>query len=118
MDVDLAVLCGKVASAPEVREFDSGARLMKLLITIRTKTPKSRIDVIPVAYWDPPQGLIDEPPEVGERVWVTGSVQRRFWEGPDGRKSRLEIIAEVLTVGDYRPDRIEEALIAEKCEIA
>jgi hypothetical protein len=28
----------------------------------------------------------------------TGSVQRRFWEGPDGPRSRMEIVAYHVTV--------------------
>lgn len=100
MDIDLAVLCGKVASAPEVREFESGSRYMRLLITIRSESPKSRIDVIPVTFWDPPEELLKNPPAAGERIWVTGSLQRRFWEGPDGRRSRIEVVADFVTVSD------------------
>jgi hypothetical protein len=31
---------------------------------------------------------------------VCGSVQRRFWEAPDGRRSRLEVVAEQVNVKD------------------
>jgi hypothetical protein len=31
---------------------------------------------------------------------VSGSVQRRFWEDADGRRSRIEVVAEHVTFGD------------------
>ena len=35
-----------------------------------------------------------------DRIWVSGSVQRRFWESPDGRRSRIEVVAENVTIND------------------
>lgn len=94
MDLNLMVLCGRLASDAELRVFDSGSRLIRYLVTVRADHPRRRIDVIPVTLWDPPDDLVDEPGEKGERIWVCGSVQRRFWESPDGRRSRVEVVAE------------------------
>jgi len=91
MDLNLVVLSGKLAAPVELRQFESGSRLARYLVTIRSEQPKRRVDVIPVARWDPPAD--DRIPEVGEQVWVAGSVQRRFWEAPEGRRSRLEVVA-------------------------
>ena len=33
-------------------------------------------------------------------VWVAGAVQRRFWSGDDGRRSRLEVVAEQVCLRD------------------
>ena len=55
---------------------------------------RQRVDVIPVTLWDPPESLVDVEPAVGSRLWVAGSVQRRFWSGADGRRSRLEVVAD------------------------
>lgn len=100
MDLNLTVLCGRLATDPELREFDSGSRLMRYLVTTRVDYPRRRTDVIPVTLWDPPQELMDSPGVKGERVWVCGSVQRRFWEGPDGRRSRVQVVAEQVTIDD------------------
>lgn len=94
MDLNLVVLCGRLATDAEVRVFDSGTRLIRYLVTVRADHPRSRVDVIPVTLWDPPDELVDDPGEKGSRIWVCGSVQRRFWESPDGRRSRLEVVAE------------------------
>jgi single-stranded DNA-binding protein len=100
MDLNLVVLCGRLAVEPELKTFGSGSRLIRLLVTIRSDWPKRRVDVVPVTLWDPPDDLLDELPLKGQRVWVCGSVQRRFWEAPDGRRSRLEVVAEQVNVKD------------------
>lgn len=100
MDLNLIVLCGRLAVDAELRVFDSGAKLIRYLVTVKVDYPRSRIDVVPVTLWDPPADLIDEPGLKGERVWVCGSVQRRYWEGSDGRRSRVEVVAEQVNFKD------------------
>jgi single-stranded DNA-binding protein len=55
--------------------------------------------------WDPSDELVAEPGEKGDRMWVCGAVQRRYWESPDGRRSRIEVVAEQVTlkVDDLEP---------------
>lgn len=100
MDLNLIVLCGRLAVPPEIKIFDSGTRLIRYLVTVRSDAPRRRVDVIPVTMWDPPEDLIEETPETGRRIWVCGSVQRRFWEAPDGRRSRIEVVAEQVQLRD------------------
>jgi single-stranded DNA-binding protein len=100
LDLNLVVLCGRLAAEPEPRLFDSGTRLVRYLVTTRSDHPKRRVDVIPVTLWDPGDDLWSEPGEKGDRFWACGSVQRRFWEAPDGRRSRVEIVAEQITLKD------------------
>jgi single-stranded DNA-binding protein len=98
MDCNLVVLAGTLAAVPELREFDSGSRLLRLLVTVRTEEPRRRVDVLPVTLWDPPPDLLAETLERGRRVWVSGAAQRRFWEAQEGRRNRVEIVAEQVTV--------------------
>jgi len=110
MDLNLTVLCGRLAVDGELRVFDSGTRLIRYLVTVRTDHPRRRVDVVPVTLWDPPDELVDEPGEKGQRVWICGSVQRRFWESPEGRRSRVEVVAEQVNfkeVDDLEPVRAE-----------
>ena len=95
---DISSLEYRPATATGV--FDSGTRLLRMLVTVRAEAPRKRVDVIPVTYWDPPDELVDDPPERGRRIWVCGSVQRRFWESTDGRRSRVEVVAEQVNVKD------------------
>ena len=105
MDLNLAVLCGRLATDAEVRVFDSGARLIRYLVILRVDHPRKRTDVIPVTFWDPDEELAETPGEKGDRVWVCGSVQRRYWESQDGRQSRVEVVAEQVSfkVDDLEP---------------
>lgn len=100
MDLNLIVLCGRLAVDGELRVFDSGTRLIRYLVTVSADYPRRRVDVVPVTLWDPPEELVDRPGEKAERIWVCGSVQRRYWESPDGRRSRIEVVAEQVTFHD------------------
>ncbi len=100
MDLNLVVLAGRIAAEPEVRTFESGATLMRLLVTVCSEEPRRRLDVIPVVQWNPdpdgiPDGLVR-----GRPVWVAGAVQRRFWSVGDGRESRIEVVAHEITIRD------------------
>jgi single-stranded DNA-binding protein len=87
MNLNVVVLSGRLAAPPELREFESGSRLVRTLVTVRSDTPHRRVDVVPVTLWDPDptHPILDAARGVG--VWVAGSVQRRFWSSADGRRS-------------------------------
>ena len=93
MDMNLTVLAGKLAAPPELRRFESGSCLVRLLVTARSSSPRRRVDVIPITLWDPPKDheIIDT--AAGHPVWVVGTVQRRFWSVGEDRKSRREVVA-------------------------
>lgn len=107
MDLNLVVVSGRLAAPPEIRQFESGARLARYLVTVRSEEPTRRVDVLPVTLWDPGDDLIDAQPAPGTRVWVAGSVQRRFWSGSDGRRSRIELVADQVCLRDSEDD-VEE----------
>jgi single-stranded DNA-binding protein len=102
MDLNLIVVSGRLAAPPELRQFESGARLARYLVTVRSEEPSRRVDVLPVTLWDPADELLDADPAPGARVWVVGSLQRRFWSATEGRRSRLELVADQVCV--RRPD--------------
>ncbi|NQV08121.1 single-stranded DNA-binding protein [bacterium] len=104
MDLNLSVLAGRLAAPPEIRAFEGGSRLVRYLVTVRSDEPRRRVDVLPVTLWDPPDALVDAEPAAGHRVWVVGTMQRRFWSGSEGRRSRLEIVADQVCL---RPDPVD-----------
>ncbi|MGB9357270.1 MAG: single-stranded DNA-binding protein [Acidimicrobiia bacterium] len=91
MDLNLVVLAGRLAATPEVRRFDNGSSLARYLVTTRSERPRRRIDVVPVVLWDADANDADL--RRGDRVWVAGAVQRRFWSDDRNRRSRLEVVA-------------------------
>lgn len=108
MDLNLVVLCGRVAAEPEYRQFGSGSSLIRILVTVRSDTPRRRIDLIPVVLRDPPDTFPEECLIPGARIWVTGMVQRRFGETtPTGeRRSRLEVLAHDVTLKGAKDDLV------------
>ena len=92
MDFNIVVLAGRLATAPEVRVMDGGTTLVRYLVTVRSEEPRRRVDVVPVVLWAPDENAPTDLP-AGTGVWVTGSIQRRFWEGGGGRRSRIEVVA-------------------------
>ena len=93
MDLNIIVLAGVLAAEPEYRDVSSGATMVRFLVTVRTHAPRRRVDVLPVVLWNPDLHT-DLPRMRGDRVWVVGSVQRRFWADPVGRRSRVELVAQ------------------------
>ena len=91
MELNLGVILGKLAAAPEIRSFDGDVTLVRYLVTTRSETPRRRIDVIPVVLWDADEKATAL--ERGDGIWVAGSVQRRFWSDDQNRRSRIEIVA-------------------------
>jgi len=101
VDLNIVVIAGRLAAPPEIRQFESGAVLARYLVTVRSEEPRRRVDVVPITLWDPPEELVDADPAAGERVWACGTVQRRFWSAEEGRRSRLELVADEVCL---RPD--------------
>ena len=93
MDLNMVVINGRLAAAPEHRILESGSRMARLLVAVRSEEPHNRLDVLPVVWWEPEEEFMAAPPDVGSRVWITGSVQRRYWESADGRRSKIEVVA-------------------------
>lgn len=110
MDLNLVVLSGTLAVAPELHSFDSGKRRLDYLITVRTMTDeRRRTDTINVKLWDPPARLVRKRLVRGDRIWVAGTVQRRFWSSFDGKRSQLEVVASqvVYRAADLELDRFD-----------
>ncbi len=106
-DMNMVVLTGILAITPELTKFDSGSRRLDYLVTVHTmKGGRKRTDTISVKYWDPPARMIRKKLERGDRIYVAGMVQRRFWSAPDGKQSRLEVIASQVV---YRPQDLSLA---------
>jgi single-stranded DNA-binding protein len=100
-DVNVVVLMGRLSAPAEISRNDN--IVVRLLIAARSDAPTKRLDLLPVVWWNPTSDELSRIPPVGSRVTVTGSVQRRYWEGRDGRRSRIELVAEQVTFPDDDP---------------
>jgi single-strand DNA-binding protein len=93
MDRNLVVLSGRLSAPLEILDRGGGQRVGRLLMAVRSEAPTTRLDLVPVIWWNPADPQLDRVGPVGSRVEIAGAVQRRFWEGPGGRRSRLEVVA-------------------------
>ncbi len=108
-DVNEVTVEGRLSAPPDVRELDSGARLVLLRVVAR-RPDGTRVDSLPVAVGPAPaRGQrrapgqasareVDRAAKLAEddRVRVTGFLQRRFWDANGVRRSRLQVVAETV----------------------
>jgi len=104
MDNNAVALRGRLAADAELRVFDSGRRLIRLLVVAQDDYPVRRVDVVPVTVWDPPDDLADHPAEMGRPISVCGSVRRRFWEIGDAEEITVEVVADKVVFPTAGPD--------------
>jgi single-stranded DNA-binding protein len=91
MDMNLVILGGRLSRDPEIREFESGGRLVRYAVTVRSDEAGCRTDIVPVTLWNP---TLDDLAWVrGDGVWITGMVQRRYRSAPGGRQGVIEVVA-------------------------
>lgn len=90
--MNVAVLCGALSRAPEVRVLPSGDRLVAYEVTIRP--PQGKAESVPVAWPDAP-GWAERFP-AGAEVVVVGRVRRRFFRAGGATSSRTEVVAHAV----------------------
>ena len=86
MDCNFVALGGRLVATPDV---DDAGRVSSLLVTVRSDHPTSRVDVVRVAVEEPDPHLAAVP--AGTRLWIAGSLRRRFRHGSMCRTSRIEV---------------------------
>lgn len=98
-----AVLIGNVGGAPEVRTTASGSRVATFsLATNRRWTDhagraQEKTEWHRVVAWDPFVEVVSRQLRKGERVYLSGRIEYRSWDGPSGRKRQVtEIVLEDL----------------------
>jgi single-strand DNA-binding protein len=110
-DHNEARLVGRLSGRPERKTLPSGDEVVSLRLVVRR--PGGGSDTLPVQFGPAPaSGRRRGPGQVGRRalaavhrledgsrVEILGAMRRRWWAGPDGRRSRIELHAETV-----RPD--------------
>jgi len=107
-DRNEARLVGRLSGAPDRRTLPSGDEIVSLRVVVQR--PGGGSDTVPVQFGPaPPAGRRPGPGQVGRRalaavdrledgtrIEVVGAVRRRWWAGPGGRRSRVEVQAEAV----------------------
>jgi len=96
MSFCFTVVRGLLSSGPQIRTFESGARLATLQVTVRQDGQPTVS--LPLSVWDPPAFV--EALEAGDEVIGIGRVNRRFYgAGAGPRQSKVEIVAREIVRG-------------------
>lgn len=99
-DIDYSLndclLRGRVSAAATDRELPSGEHVVEFRLII-TREQREGVDTLDIAAWSPKNRRSALSLKAGEWIEVTGSVRRRFWQGPAGLASRWQIEAESIT---------------------
>ena len=90
--MNVVVLRGKLSRAPDERELDSGARLVRYEVT--TRADDGPADTSPVAWLGAPASAVAF--EAGEEVVVVGRVRRRWFRRGPATESRVEVAADAV----------------------
>lgn len=106
VDTNEVSLEGTLSADAELRSLPSGDVLVELRVVCR-RPDGARVDSLPVIVGPGPEAgrrrsagqasraTVDRAAKLttGERVVVSGWIQRRFWATPGGRRTRLQVVA-------------------------
>ncbi len=90
--MNVVVLQGVLASAPETRTLGSGAEMVSYEVTIREEGRAT--DQTPVVWFSAPASAAAL--AAGTEVLVTGRVRRRFFRSGGATSSRTEVVAQAV----------------------
>lgn len=90
------LLRGRVSAEAVEKELPSGDRVVEFRLII-TRTERDGVDTLDIAAWSPKSRRTALSLKTGEWIEVSGSVRRRFWQGPAGLASRWQIEGESIT---------------------
>lgn len=97
--MNVAIVCGRLSSAPRKTELGSGDLLVRYEVTVARDDGPA--DSVPVSWLGPPK---HEPPEVveGDVVVAVGRVRRRWFRAGGATVSRTEVLASSVVPASRR----------------
>ncbi len=90
------LLRGSVSAPATDRELPSGEHVVEFRLII-TRAEREGVDTLDIAAWSSRVRRTALSLKAGEWLEISGSIRRRFWQGPTGLTSRWQIEAESIT---------------------
>jgi single-strand DNA-binding protein len=94
--VDLSLndllLRGRVSAPANIKELPSGDKVVEFRLII-TRTDREGVDTLDIAAWSAKSRRSALSLKAEEWVEISGSIHRRFWQGPTGVASRWQVEA-------------------------
>jgi hypothetical protein len=99
--MNVAMVRGRLSSAPRVTEFDSGDVLVRYEVTVPCHDGPS--DTVPVAWIGPAKQAQGVDLEAGAELVAVGRVRRRFYRlRSGGQASSTELLASTVVPGSRK----------------
>ena len=89
------LLRGRVSALATDRELPSGEHVVEFRLIV-TRAEREGVDTLDIAAWSAKSRRTALSLKPGEWVEISGSVRRRFWQGPAGLASRWQIEGESI----------------------
>jgi single-strand DNA-binding protein len=90
------LLRGRVSAQATSRELPSGDQVVEFRLIV-TRAEREGVDTLDIAAWTSKTRRSALSLKPGEWVEISGSIHRRFWQGPTGVASRWQIEAQTIT---------------------
>lgn len=90
------ILRGRVSGEPVERELPSGDRVVEFRLVIDRAT-REGVDTLDIGAWSAKSRRKALTLNESEWIEITGSIHRRFWQGPQGVASRWQIEASEIS---------------------
>jgi single-strand DNA-binding protein len=90
------LLRGRVSAQATDKELPSGEHVVEFRLII-TRAEREGVDTLDIAAWSAKSRRTALSLKPGEWVEVSGSIRRRFWQGPAGLASRWQVEGESIT---------------------
>lgn len=125
MDLNKAMIIGRLTRDPEIRTTPAGAKVASFGVatnfrwTDASGQKKEQVEYHNVVVWRKLADVAEQFLKKGSQVYIEGRIQTRTWDGNDGQKrNRTEIIAEKMQLGPraaggQNMDRAPQAQAAE-----
>jgi single-strand DNA-binding protein len=108
MDLNKAMVIGRVTQTPEKRVIPSGQSVASFSVAtnrtwVKDGQKQEQAEFHNVVAWGKLADICEQYLDKGRRVYIEGRIQTRSWDGQDGsKKYRTEIIAENMIMLDGR----------------
>lgn len=125
MDLNKAMIIGRLTRDPEVRTTPSGQNVASFgVATNLTWKDKSgqkqeKVEFHNIVAWRKLADIIGQYLHKGSKIYIEGRLQTRDWTGQDGtKKTRTEIIADNMIMLDSKGGGAPRATNSEPVEVA
>ena len=90
------LLRGRVSVPATEKELPSGDKVVEFRLIV-SRVERTGVDTLDIAAWTSKMRRSALTLKEGEWIEITGSIHRRFWSGPAGVASRLQVEAAEIT---------------------